>query len=162
MTRLSLPELYLGDRHTYCNFSEFLNCTFRLNGSYEALEAGNIADALVDFTGGVCESTNLQETAFSQDEDSRLAYFKSMQKAMGQRSLIGASISVFYLLQPVLLTIPPIYNTVEPSVKWMPKMPWFIGRFGDRGSRSLIACHEAPKWSKAKKKIGKRIKPSVA
>ena len=87
------------------------------------MEAGNIADALVDFTGGVCESTNLQETAFSQDEDSRLAYFKSMQKALGQRSLIGASISVFYLLQPVLLTILPIYNTVEPSIKWMPQMP---------------------------------------
>lgn len=131
MTRLSLPVLYLGDRRTYSNFSEFLDCTFRLNGSYEALEAGNIADALVDFTGGVCESTNLQETAFSQDEDSRLAYFKSMQKAMGQRSLIGASISVFYLLQPVLVTILPIYNTVEPFVKWMPKMPSFIGRFGE-------------------------------
>lgn len=117
MARLSLPVRYLSDRRTYSNFSEFLDCTFRLNGSYEALEAGNIADALVDFTGGVCESTNLQETAFSQDEDSRLAYFKSMQKAMGQRSLIGASISVFHLLQPVLLTILPIYNTVEPSVK---------------------------------------------
>lgn len=66
----------------------------RLNGSYEALQAGNIADALVDFTGGVCESTNLQETGFSEDEDGRLAYFKTMQKAMGERSLIGASISV--------------------------------------------------------------------
>jgi len=66
----------------------------KLNGSYEALQAGNIADALVDFTGGVCESTNLQETGFSEDEDGRLAYFKTMQKAMGERSLIGASISV--------------------------------------------------------------------
>ena len=66
----------------------------RLNGSYEALEAGNIADALVDFTGGVCESTNLQETGFNSDEEGRLAYFNTMQKAMNERSLIGASITV--------------------------------------------------------------------
>ncbi|XP_068686428.1 calpain-5-like [Montipora foliosa] len=66
----------------------------KLNGSYEALEAGNIADALVDFTGGVCESTNLQETGFNSDEEGRLAYFNTMQKAMNERSLIGASISV--------------------------------------------------------------------
>ena len=73
----------------------YINC--RLNGSYEALEAGNIADALVDFTGGVCESTSLQETGFNEDEDGRLAYFKTMQKAMGERSLIGASISVCFV-----------------------------------------------------------------
>ena len=79
-----------------------INC--RLNGSYEALEAGNIADALVDFTGGVCESTNLQETGFNEDEDGRLAYFKSMQKAMGDGSLIGASISVCHVTKHLTYT----------------------------------------------------------
>ena len=67
---------------------------FRLNGSYEALEAGNIADALVDFTGGVCESVNLTDAGFNEDEERRLAFFNSMSKAMSDRSLVGASISV--------------------------------------------------------------------
>ena len=67
---------------------------FRLNGSYEALEAGNIADALVDFTGGVCESINLKDANYNDDEERRLEFFKSMQKSMSDRSLIGASISV--------------------------------------------------------------------
>lgn len=66
----------------------------KLNGSYEALERGNIADALVDFTGGVCESTNLQETGFTEDEEGRLVYFKAMEKAKSEGSLVGASITV--------------------------------------------------------------------
>ena len=71
-----------------------LSVYFRLNGSYDALEAGNIADALVDFTGGVCESVNLKDAGFNEDEDRRLAFFTSMRKAMSDRSLVGASISV--------------------------------------------------------------------
>ena len=69
------------------------------------MEAGNIADALVDFTGGVCEATNLQETGFSEDEDGRLTYFKTMQKAIGERSLIGASITVYHVFQSETLLI---------------------------------------------------------
>lgn len=72
----------------------FRHLVVRLNGSYEALERGNIADALVDFTGGVCESTNLQETGFTEDEEGRLVYFKAMQKAKSEGSLVGASITV--------------------------------------------------------------------
>ncbi|KAJ7355026.1 Calpain-6 [Desmophyllum pertusum] len=66
----------------------------KLNGSYEALEAGNISDALVDFTGGVCESINLNDANYNEDEERRLAFFNNMQKAMSDRSLVGASISV--------------------------------------------------------------------
>lgn len=65
-----------------------------MNGSFEALEAGNIADALVDFTGGVCESVNLKDTGLNDDEERRLAFFNSMRKAMNDGSLVGASISV--------------------------------------------------------------------
>lgn len=65
----------------------------KLSGSYEALEAGNIADALVDFTGGVCESINLKDANYDDDEERRLEFFKSMQKAMDNSSLVGASIS---------------------------------------------------------------------
>ena len=58
------------------------------------MEAGNIADALVDFTGGVCESVNLKDTGFNDDEERRLTFFNSMRRAMSDRSLVGASISV--------------------------------------------------------------------
>ena len=34
---------------------------FRLHGSYEALDSGNLADALVDFTGGVSELLALEQ-----------------------------------------------------------------------------------------------------
>ena len=33
----------------------------RLHGSYEALDGGNLSDALVDFTGGVAELILLQD-----------------------------------------------------------------------------------------------------
>ena len=58
------------------------------------MEAGNIADALVDFTGGVCESVNLKDAGFNDDEERRLAFFNSIRKAMSDRSLVGASITV--------------------------------------------------------------------
>ena len=32
----------------------------RINGSYEALDGGNLSDALVDFTGGVSELVSLE------------------------------------------------------------------------------------------------------
>lgn len=67
---------------------------FRLNGSFEALESGNIADALVDFTGGVCESVNLKDAGFDDDEERRMTFFNSMRKAMSDWSLVGASITV--------------------------------------------------------------------
>ena len=70
----------------------------RLAGSYEALEAGNTGDALVDFTGGVCESINLKDGGYSQDTEKRQALFKSMERAMREKSLISASIRVCSLL----------------------------------------------------------------
>ena len=33
---------------------------FRIHGSYEALDGGNLSDALVDFTGGVSELVSLE------------------------------------------------------------------------------------------------------
>lgn len=76
-------------------------------GSYEALEAGNTGDALVDFTGGVCESINLKDGGYSQDLDKRQALFKSMERAMREKSLISASIRVSFL---ETATVP--YNNV--------------------------------------------------
>ena len=75
----------------------------RLAGSYEALEAGNTGDALVDFTGGVCESINLKDGGYSQDTEKRQTLFKSMERAMKEKSLISASIRVCSL--QVMLTV---------------------------------------------------------
>lgn len=69
-------------------------CSVRLAGSYEALEAGNTADALVDFTGGVCESVNLKDGGYGQDVEKRQTLFKSMARAMREKSFISASIRV--------------------------------------------------------------------
>ena len=66
-------------------------------GSYEPLEAGNTGDAL-DFTGGVCESINLKDGGYSQETEKRQGLFKSMERAMREKSLISASIRVCSLL----------------------------------------------------------------
>lgn len=66
----------------------------KLAGSYEALEAGNTGDALVDFTGGVCESINLKDGGYGQDGEKRLGLFKSMERATREKSLISASIRI--------------------------------------------------------------------
>lgn len=63
-------------------------------GSYEALEAGNTGDALVDFTGGVCESVNLKDGGYADDTEKRQALFKNMERSMKEKSLISASIRV--------------------------------------------------------------------
>ena len=70
-------------------------------GSYEALEAGNTGDALVDFTGGVCESVNLKDGGYNQDLEKRQALFKSMERATREKSLISASIRVSNLILTV-------------------------------------------------------------
>ena len=74
----------------------------RLAGSYEALEAGNTGDALVDFTGGVCESINLKDGGYGQDTEKRQALFKSMERAMREKSLISASIRVCFSTSSVV------------------------------------------------------------
>ena len=48
----------------------------------------------MDFTGGVCESINLKDAGFNDDEERRLAFFNSMRKAMSDGSLVGSSITV--------------------------------------------------------------------
>ena len=52
-------------------------CIFcvRLAGSYEALDAGNTADAFVDFSGGVSEFINLETGGYADDEEQRNLLF---------------------------------------------------------------------------------------
>ena len=53
----------------HCLIGEYIDTPLRvtvlcrLHGSYEALDSGNLADALVDFTGGVSELLALEQGA---------------------------------------------------------------------------------------------------
>ncbi|XP_076017479.1 calpain-5 [Genypterus blacodes] len=64
----------------------------KLNGCYEALEGGNTAEALIDFTGGVSEPLSLDREALSQDSDQRRAFFQTLAKAHQRKALITCSI----------------------------------------------------------------------
>uniref|UniRef100_A0A4W4DP27 Calpain catalytic domain-containing protein n=1 Tax=Electrophorus electricus TaxID=8005 RepID=A0A4W4DP27_ELEEL len=64
----------------------------KLNGCYEALEGGNTAEALVDFTGGVSELLSLDQEALSQHAEQRRALFQMLAKAHSRKALITCSI----------------------------------------------------------------------
>ncbi|KAM6949128.1 calpain-5 [Aplochiton taeniatus] len=64
----------------------------KLNGCYEALEGGNTAEALVDFTGGVSEPLSLDREALSQHPDQRRALFQKLTQAHSCKALITCSI----------------------------------------------------------------------
>uniref|UniRef100_A0A4W5KUD0 Si:dkey-19b23.13 n=1 Tax=Hucho hucho TaxID=62062 RepID=A0A4W5KUD0_9TELE len=66
----------------------------KLNGCYEALEGGNTAEALIDFTGGVTEPLCLDREALTLHPDQRRALFQTLAKAHGHRALITCSIRV--------------------------------------------------------------------
>lgn len=66
----------------------------RLAGCYQALDGGNTADALVDFTGGVSEPIDLTEGDFAGDETKRNQLFERMLKVHSRGGLISASIKV--------------------------------------------------------------------
>ncbi|KAK2899830.1 calpain-5-like [Channa argus] len=64
----------------------------KLNGCYEALEGGNTAEALIDFTGGVSEPLSLDREALSLHSDQRRTFFQTLAKAHECKSLITCSI----------------------------------------------------------------------
>ncbi|XP_035928893.1 calpain-5 isoform X4 [Halichoerus grypus] len=67
-------------------------CGRRLAGCYQALDGGNTADALVDFTGGVSEPIDLTEGGFANDEAKRNQLFERVLKVHSRGGLISASI----------------------------------------------------------------------
>ncbi|MGH0184854.1 UNVERIFIED_CONTAM: hypothetical protein FKN15_016008 [Acipenser sinensis] len=64
----------------------------RLNGCYEALEGGNTAEALVDFTGGISEPICLDRDGFVEDLDKRKQLYQNLTKAHSRGALISCSI----------------------------------------------------------------------
>ncbi|XP_029107050.1 calpain-5-like isoform X3 [Scleropages formosus] len=64
----------------------------KVYGCYEALDGGNTADALVDFTGGVSEPVDLVEGQFAQDEVARNQLFERVLKVHNRDGLISCSI----------------------------------------------------------------------
>ncbi|KAI3353965.1 hypothetical protein L3Q82_018453 [Scortum barcoo] len=64
----------------------------KMYGCYEALDGGNTADALVDFTGGVSEPMDLVENGFEEDEEKRSELFERVLKVHNRGGLISCSI----------------------------------------------------------------------
>uniref|UniRef100_A0A3B3X1H5 Uncharacterized protein n=1 Tax=Poecilia mexicana TaxID=48701 RepID=A0A3B3X1H5_9TELE len=64
----------------------------KVYGCYEALDGGNTADALVDFTGGVSEPVDLLEGQMATDEASRNQLFERVLKVHNRDGLISCSI----------------------------------------------------------------------
>ena len=56
----------------------------RIHGSYEALDGGNLSDALVDFTGGVSELVSLENDGglklFEEEEKKNELYNRVFQE----------------------------------------------------------------------------------
>ncbi|XP_063787003.1 calpain-5-like [Pseudophryne corroboree] len=63
----------------------------KLIGSYESLDGGSTAEALIDFTGGVSEAIDLLERN-SETEEEKKKLFKAVLKAHSRASLICSSI----------------------------------------------------------------------
>ncbi|XP_062305838.1 calpain-5-like isoform X1 [Osmerus eperlanus] len=64
----------------------------KLNGCYEALEGGNTAEALIDFTGGVSEPLSLEREALGLQPERRKTLFQTLAKASARQALITCSI----------------------------------------------------------------------
>ncbi len=67
---------------------------FRINGCYEALDSGNLSDALLDFTGGISESVDIRGGKYATDEEKRSALFKLLLKQKQNFALMCCSIEV--------------------------------------------------------------------
>ena len=70
---------------------------FRLFGCYEALDGGGLEEALVDFTGGVAETIELQTDEYRDSEENRAKLYDVLKKAIAMKSLMAAAIPVCIL-----------------------------------------------------------------
>lgn len=86
--------VYVHSKQTNEFWSPLLEKAYaKLAGCYEALDAGNTADAFVDFSGGVSESINLETGGYPDDEEKRILLFKNIERAMQHQAMVSCSIS---------------------------------------------------------------------
>ncbi|KAL8625593.1 hypothetical protein ACOMHN_014681 [Nucella lapillus] len=64
----------------------------KLFGNYEALDGGELSEALEDFTGGVSDTLDLLKMEVAAKPEERVSLFARMEKEMDRRSLMAASI----------------------------------------------------------------------
>ncbi|XP_043975398.1 calpain-5-like isoform X1 [Gambusia affinis] len=64
----------------------------KLCGCYEALDGGNTADALVDFTGGISEPVDLTKDEIKDEEEKHTNLFERVLKVHDRGGLISCSI----------------------------------------------------------------------
>ncbi|PWA23220.1 hypothetical protein CCH79_00001956, partial [Gambusia affinis] len=65
-----------------------------LFGCYESLAGGNTGDAVVDFSGAVAESIDLQKEKYYADQNKQDKFFEDLLKVWNRGGIISASISV--------------------------------------------------------------------
>ena len=73
---------------------------YRLFGCYEALDGGDLGEALEDFTGGVSEQLDIGELGLMDKPEERTAFYARLQKEVERKSLLAASIPVSYRKVP--------------------------------------------------------------
>ncbi|XP_043997034.1 calpain-5-like [Gambusia affinis] len=65
----------------------------KLFGCYESLAGGNTGDAVVDFSGAVAESIDLQKEKYYADQNKQDKFFEDLLKVWNRGGIISASIS---------------------------------------------------------------------
>ena len=70
----------------------------RLFGCYEALDGGDLGEALEDFTGGVSEQIDLVKLGVADNTEERAILYKKLGKEMERNSLMAASIPVRWFI----------------------------------------------------------------
>lgn len=68
--------------------------TSRLAGSYEALDSGSAADAIVDFTGAVAESIDLVQGKYGEIISEQMKLFEDLLKVHKRGGLISCYVAV--------------------------------------------------------------------
>jgi len=69
----------------------------RLYGCYEALDGGELAEALEDFTGGVAENYDISAERYPDNEDKKDKFFQWLSASLDSGSLICVAIPVRWL-----------------------------------------------------------------